>query len=69
MYLNWSIGTIIRWEQTEKDQNITHIHGTSDHVFPIKNINNCIQIEGGSHIMIITKAKKLTKIINDTLTS
>ncbi|WP_373940714.1 alpha/beta hydrolase [Polaribacter sejongensis] len=69
LYLNWSIGTIIRWEQTKKDQNITHIHGTSDHVFPIKNINNCIQIEGGSHIMIITKAKKLTKIINDTLTS
>ncbi|WP_166386454.1 MULTISPECIES: alpha/beta hydrolase [unclassified Polaribacter] len=69
LYLNWSIGSIIRWEQTEKNQNITHIHGTNDHVFPIKNINNCIQIEGGTHIMIITKAKKLTKIINDILTS
>ncbi|MCL7763515.1 alpha/beta hydrolase [Polaribacter sp. Z014] len=69
LYLNWSIGTIIRWEQTEKDTNITHIHGTDDHVFPIKNIDNCIEIKGGSHIMIITKAKKISKIIDAILTS
>jgi len=69
LYLNWSISTIIKWEQTEKDQNITHIHGTDDQIFPIKNIKNCIKIEGGTHIMIITKAKKITKIINDILTS
>jgi esterase/lipase len=68
LYLNWSIGTVIRWQQTEQHQNITHIHGTDDHVFPIKNINNCIKIEGGSHVMIITKAKKISKIIDTTLT-
>jgi len=68
LYLNWSIDTIIKWKQTEKKSNITHIHGTNDPIFPIKNIDNCIQIEGGTHIMIITKAKKITKIINDILT-
>ncbi|WP_343330065.1 alpha/beta hydrolase [Polaribacter staleyi] len=68
LYLNWSIGTIIKWEQTEQNPNITHIHGTDDHVFPIKNINNCIKIEGGSHVMIITKAKKISKIIDEALT-
>lgn len=68
LYLNWSIGTIIKWQQTEQDINIMHIHGTSDHVFPIKNIDNCLKIEGGSHVMIITKAKKLSKIIDEALT-
>ena len=52
----------------KKNQNITHIHGTNDHVFPIKNIKNCIEIEDGTHSMIITKAKKLSKIIHETLT-
>ena len=68
LYLNWSISTIIRWQQTEQDTNVTHIHGTADHVFPIKNIENCIEIKDGSHVMIITKAKKISKIIDETLT-
>jgi esterase/lipase len=68
LYLNWSISKVIKWEQKETTDNITHIHGTKDHVFPIKNINNSIEIEGGNHVMIITKAKKISKIIEDTLT-
>ena len=68
LYLNWSIRNVIKWEQTEKNQNITHIHGTDDHVFPLKNINDCIKIENGSHVMIITKGKKISKIIDEVLT-
>lgn len=68
LYLNWSITNIIKWEQKNETKNITHIHGTKDYVFPIKNIDNCIKIEGGNHAMIITKAKKLSKIIDDVLT-
>lgn len=68
LYLNWSISTIIKWKQNTTNKHITHIHGTKDHVFPIKNIDNCTEIEGGSHVMIITKAKKISKIIDDILT-
>lgn len=68
LYLNWSINTMIQWEQKNETQNKIHIHGTKDQIFPIKNIKNCIKIQGGSHVMIITKAKKLSKIIEDILT-
>jgi hypothetical protein len=37
-------------------------------VFPIKNIDNCIRIKGGNHVMIITKGKKISKIIDEVLT-
>jgi esterase/lipase len=69
LYLNWSISNVVKWEQNKVIKNITHIHGTKDPVFPIKNIGNCISIDGGTHIMIITKAKKITKIIDAVLTS
>lgn len=69
LYLNWSINTIIQWKQKNETKNSIHIHGTKDLVFPIKNIANCIKIDGGSHVMIITKAKKLSKIIDTVLTS
>tara|TARA_B100000767_G_C19570791_1_gene453115 strand:- start:118 stop:777 length:660 start_codon:yes stop_codon:yes gene_type:complete len=67
-YLNWSINSILNWKQEKPQNNIIHIHGTSDHVFPIKNIDNAIEIEGGTHVMILTKAKKISKIIDETLT-
>jgi esterase/lipase len=67
-YLNWAISAVLNWEQVEAQQNVVHIHGTNDHVFPIKNIGNCIKIKDGSHVMIITKAKKISKIIEKILT-
>ena len=67
-YLQWSIATIIKWQQTKPIKNIVHIHGTNDAVFPIKNIQNTIKIKGGTHIMVLTKAKKISKIIDTVLT-
>lgn len=67
-YLNWSIYNVLKWEQKKSLEEIIHIHGTKDTVFPIKNINKSIEIKGGTHIMILTKAKKISKIIDDVLT-
>ena len=67
VYLDWAIEQIINWDRTEIDNEIIHIHGDADEVFPIIQIKNCIQVKGGTHIMIITKYKwfneKLPKIM------
>lgn len=57
VYLDWAIEQIINWDRTEIDNEIIHIHGDTDEVFPIIQIKNCIQVKGGTHIMIITKYK------------
>ncbi|WP_269223575.1 alpha/beta hydrolase [Flavobacterium sp. IMCC34518] len=68
-YLDWSIEKIIMWDRKEADQNVIHIHGDEDDVFPIKYITNCIVVKGGTHIMILNKYKwlneNLPKIIHD----
>jgi pimeloyl-ACP methyl ester carboxylesterase len=56
-YLDWSIENVLLWPQTVAAEGIVHIHGDADEVFPIKNIQNCITVEGGTHIMIINKFK------------
>ncbi|WP_405604541.1 alpha/beta hydrolase [Polaribacter sp. Asnod1-A03] len=68
LYLNWSISNVLKWQQEEPIKNVTHIHGTKDHIFPNKNIKDYIEIDGGTHIMILTKAKKISQIIDRTLT-
>jgi esterase/lipase len=69
VYLDWAIEQIINWDRTEIDNEVIHIHGDADEVFPIKNIKNCISVKGGTHIMIITKYRwfneNLPKIMLD----
>jgi pimeloyl-ACP methyl ester carboxylesterase len=60
-YLDWAIEEMVSWQQREEIPNIVHIHGTKDHIFPIKNIEKCIEIRDGTHIMILTKYKWFNK--------
>ncbi|WP_299763653.1 alpha/beta hydrolase [uncultured Dokdonia sp.] len=56
-YMSWAVKEMVCWDQEEPDPNIVHIHGDADRVFPIKYIDNCVTLPGGSHIMVITKYK------------
>jgi len=60
-YLDWSIENVLLWKQDKFSEDIIHIHGDADEVFPIKHIQNCIEIKGGTHIMIINKFKWLNE--------
>ena len=70
-YLDWAIEQIINWERKEIDEEIIHVHGESDEVFPLRHIKNCIKVKGGTHIMIITKYpwlnENLPKIMLDNM--
>lgn len=67
IYLDWAIENVLKWDQKVPLKNTIHIHGTDDHIFPIKHINNCIQIEKGTHVMIIFKAKIISKLITEAI--
>jgi pimeloyl-ACP methyl ester carboxylesterase len=66
-YLDWAIEKVIMWDRIQIEKNVIHIHGGADEVFPIKNIQKCIVVKGGTHIMIYSKFKwfnvNLPKII------
>ena len=54
-YLDWAIENVLNWSRKEIDEKVIHIHGDADEVFPIKNIKTCIEINGGTHIMILNR--------------
>jgi len=60
-YLQWAVENVILWDRNEIDQNVIHIHGDQDEVFPIKYIKSCIIVKGGTHIMILNKYKWLNE--------
>ena len=60
-YLDWAFESVIVWDRAEPDEKIIHIHGEADEVFPAKYLKNYIPVKGGTHIMIINKAKWLNE--------
>lgn len=60
-YLDWAIEQVILWDRTKVNEDVIHIHGDEDEVFPIKYITNCKVVKGGTHIMILNKYKWLNE--------
>ncbi len=56
-YLDWAIDQMVNWQQTHCLDNLVHIHGEKDAVFPIGYIVDCIRVPNGTHTMIIHRAK------------
>ena len=63
-YMKRTVGLIVNWEGETVKKNIIHIHGSKDHTLPDKRIQHTILIEGGSHMMTLTRGEEINKIIN-----
>jgi len=65
----WAVDQVIRWRNEEIPVNLTHIHGTRDRIFPHFYIKDAIWIKGGTHFMVVNRAKEISKIIRKELNS
>lgn len=66
-YLDWAIEQMVCWNRPKIDENVIHIHGDADGVFPAKHIKSFINVKDGTHIMILNRYRwfnaNLPKII------
>ncbi len=63
-FLYWAVNAIVKWNGDENyRQDIIHLHGTKDTMFPYKNIKNPIPVFGGTHEMNIIKAEEVNRLI------
>ena len=56
-YLDWSVDSVVNWQQKEPLPCTIHIHGDKDPIFPIQYIKNALVVKGGTHILIINRYK------------
>jgi len=67
VYLNWAIRQMICWDRETALADVIHIHGDADFVFPIKNIEATHIIPKGTHVMILNKGSKVSKLLENIL--
>lgn len=66
-YLKWAIASVIKWKNTNANNNLLQINGSKDAIFPVKNIKDYEEIKNGTHLIIFTHAKEINKLIKNFL--
>jgi pimeloyl-ACP methyl ester carboxylesterase len=69
IYLDWALDVIVNWEQEDPLPGLIHIHGDADPIFPIKYINDCIVVPGGTHIMIVNRYRWFNEHLPELISS
>lgn len=66
-YVDWAIERIVHWKNKDYPSNIFHIHGSKDHIFPIKYVQPSKVIQGGGHLMVYNKPDEVSDAILEGL--
>jgi len=63
-FIRWAIASIGNWSNTARVPAF-RIHGDSDPLFPVRNVQPDYIVKGGSHLMVVSHSKEIqTQILN-----
>ena len=62
-FLVWAIHQIMNWKNNTYPENLIHIHGANDRIFPIKYIDDAIVLPKSGHFMIVNRVKEIEQLI------
>jgi pimeloyl-ACP methyl ester carboxylesterase len=67
VYFSWAINQVLNWKNNWHPDNIIHIHGDKDKIFPVKKIKGTHIIKDGTHMIIYNRATEIGEVIKKTL--
>jgi pimeloyl-ACP methyl ester carboxylesterase len=67
VFVKWAMKAVLAWNNKTIPPNTYIITGDKDHIFDYRKINDAIIVKGGTHIMILDKAKEINKILKKIL--
>lgn len=66
-FLKWAITEILHWKNESRPNNLYHIHGTNDKLFPFSITKADKAVENGGHLMVYTNADLVSDLIRARL--
>jgi len=63
LFIRWAIGAILNWRNEVIPQPMWHIHGTNDKILPMRYTKPTHIITNGGHLMIMSRANDLNRIL------
>lgn len=66
-FFRWAVKSILYWEQPDIINNLYHIHGSADLMFPLKYLKPQYIIKNGKHLMIYTQATEVSNVLSEII--
>lgn len=66
-FIRWALGAILNWKSTAASAGIYHIHGSGDHLLPVKYVHPTHLINGGGHLMVMNRAEEVNRVLGEIL--
>ncbi len=62
-FMKWAIHQVVIWKNEIIPDNVYHIHGESDRIFPYLFVREDFNVKEGGHLMIISQAEYISNLI------
>lgn len=67
VYLRWSIHQVLNWQNEWRPEKLYHLHGSRDHIFPLKHVRPTHVIPDAGHFMVMNKCEEINGILTEIL--
>ncbi len=59
----WAVNQLFNWDNHWEPENFLHIHGTADKILPYRKSMQAIQVKGGEHLMVYSRAEEVSALL------
>lgn len=67
VYIRWAIRQVLSWKNEWVPENLVHLHGGNDHIFPVKKTKPTYVIPRGGHFMIMDRCSEISEILKQVV--
>jgi hypothetical protein len=68
-FIRWAMHAILSWRNETIPESLWQIHGSRDEILPIRFTHPTHTVEGGNHLMIMSKAPELNIFLQEVFSN
>ena len=66
-FFSWAIDKAVNWDNETSLENIFHIHGTDDRIFPFRYVTCDVTVKNGGHLLTLKNADEISGILRTVI--
>lgn len=66
-FLKWALHKVVVWHNREVPDNLVHVHGKSDRIFPFRFVNPDYTVDNSGHLMVMNRAEEVSDLLEQLI--
>ncbi|MEL7332072.1 MAG: alpha/beta hydrolase [Cyanobacteria bacterium J06560_2] len=66
-FLKWALHKVVVWRNKDVPENLVHVHGRSDRIFPFRFVTPDYTVENSGHLMVMNRAEEISDLLEELI--